>query len=369
MDDKIKEMVSRKIRRGMQEEAVKIEDRQTPQLYLDIWKKIIDDDWMYPVVWGPPRKGKTNVQLKAGFDVYEDYDKVLQCVVFNLYGLLAKMRKGEPILIRTLNGLHYRVPMLIGDDWAAQNNKAKTQHEPAWDIFKGAFDTLGTKIAVFMVSMNNPAGITDQLQTKYTHEIYVEKRGEAKYDKVDWQQNYSGWQTRQGKTWLQTFDVEPAPAEVYKEYDEMRRGLVDELFQIIDDAMVENDGLRVFRRLNKDDVELIEILQTKGGVSNEWLNRAENYKWKEVLKRCRARGIASPTRRNTAYYYDLTDFGFNIYQLIQAKVNEGAVIPKAPSFTKQVENKKDTNEKQTPSTEQTDEDKPADGTHDKFSLY
>jgi hypothetical protein len=94
--------------------------------------------------------------------------------------------------------------------------------------------------------------------------------------------------------------------------------------------MIENDGMRIFKRLTKQDVEFIEILQEKGGVNNEWLNRPEHYKWKEVSKRCRARGIVAPTRKNTSYWYDLTDFGFNLYQLIQSKQQEGTIIPSEP---------------------------------------
>jgi len=214
------------------------------KLLRDIQHAIKDDDWMWIVVWGKPRTGKTTIQLKTAFDVYQDWDKVLQSIVFNLNGILYKMKKGEPCKIRTDNGLHDRVPILLPDDFGAQCNKAKTQHEPAWDIFKGAFDTLGTKVAVIMASMGNPSGATQQLQEKYTHEVYVESRGHAKYDVVQWQQNFNGWQARQDKTWLCSFPFEPAPMDVYKEYDAMRLDLVDELIQQIDDAQIENEGLR-----------------------------------------------------------------------------------------------------------------------------
>ena len=113
-------------------------------LFRDIWNAILEDAWMWIVAWGKPRTGKTTVQLKCGYAVYADWDLVLQAFVFNLNGILYKMKKGEPCKIPTLNGLHFRVPILFPDDFGAQCNKAKTQHEPAWDIFKGAFDTLGT---------------------------------------------------------------------------------------------------------------------------------------------------------------------------------------------------------------------------------
>lgn len=298
-------------------------------LLRDIWNAILGDSWMWIVTWGKPRTGKTTVQLKAGYDVYADYDLVLQAFVFNLNGILYKMKKGEPCRIMTLNGLHRRVPILFPDDFGAQCNKAKTQHEPAWDIVKGAWDTLGTKVGVMMASMGTPSGVTQQLQEKYTHEIFVDKRGHAKYDEVDWQQNFRGWQAMQNKHWLHEFEFEPAPRDVYRDYDELRQSLVDELIQQIDDAQIENEGLRVFRRLTTEDIEFIELMQQKGQVSNDWVNQPENERWKEVLKRCKARGIVVPVRHGTAYWYDLTDFGYNMLNLVQAQERKGVYAPKA----------------------------------------
>jgi adenosyl cobinamide kinase/adenosyl cobinamide phosphate guanylyltransferase len=301
---------------------------EVPKFFDDIWTTILDDRWMWCVIWGKPRTGKTTVQLKAGFHVYKDWDQVLQSFVFNLAGILYKMKSGVPCRIMTRNMLHNRVPLLNADDFGAQSNKAKTQHEPAWDIFKGAFDTLGTKVGVLLASMGNPSSATQQLQEKYTHEIYVESRGHAKYDTVDWQQNYSSWQARQNKDWQQSFDFTPVASDIYKEYDEMRLALVDELFQLIDDSMIENEGLRILRRLTDEDVEFIELLQDKGQVSSMWMKA--NDKWREVLKRCKARSIVVPVRKADNYWYDLTDFGFNLYTLIQAKRKEGTLNTVTP---------------------------------------
>jgi hypothetical protein len=296
-------------------------------LYRDIWNAILHDLWMWIVCWGQPRTGKTTIQLRCGFEVYQDWDRVLEAIVFNLNGILSRMKKGRPTTITTLNGLHHRVPLILPDDFGAQCNKAKTQHEPEWDIFKGAFDTLGTKVAVLLASMGNPSGATQQIQEKYTHELYVHTRGFAKYDKVLWQQNYGGWQARQDKTWMQEFKFKPIPMDIYKQYDENRLSLVDELFIQIDDSMIENEGLRVFRRLNDKDVELIEEFVQQGQIQRNWFVKEENYKFREVLKRCRARNIVEPTRRKTSYWYVLTDFGFNIYNLIQLKKREGVFAP------------------------------------------
>lgn len=310
---------------------VRIPSKQEMQnmipLFRDIWNAILDDSWMWIVVWGQPRTGKTTVQLKSAYNVYQDWDLVLQSVVYNLNGLLYKMKKGEPVRIPTLNGLHMRVPIIIPDDFGAQCNKAKTQHEQAWDIVKGAWDTFGTKVAVLMASMGAPSGITQQLHEKYTHEVYVFERGKAKYDKVMWIQNFNGWQAKQDKTWLHEFEFEPAPLDVYKQYDEQRLNLVDELIQQIDDAQIDNEGLRVFRRLTDKDIEFIQLLNRKGQISNDWFQKPENYEWKECLKKAKARGIVVPVRHGKTYWYDLTDFGVNLLSLIEVKKAEGVTIP------------------------------------------
>ncbi len=322
------------------EEQMRQMQKKLPLMH-DIWSAILQDSWMWVVVWGQPRTGKSTILLTTGYGIYQDWDMTLQAFVFNLNGLLYKMKKGEPCRLPTLNGLHMRVPILFLDDFGAQCNKAKTQHEPAWDIFKGAFDTLATKVGVLMASMGSPAGATQQIQEKYTHEVYLDHKGHAKYDVVDWQQNYYGWQVRQDKTWLHSFTFDPIPMDVYKQYDEMRLSLVDDLIQQIDDSQIENEGLKTFRRLTTDDVQLIEMLAQRGSIPWAWFADAHNEKWKEVVKRCKARGIVVPVPHGTAYWYDLTDFGYNMLGLIQAKKQEGVYAPKqfnvAPLVGKQEE--------------------------------
>jgi hypothetical protein len=296
----------------------KLEDeRNKPRLIKDLWDAILEDGWMWIVVWGKPRSGKSTVQMKCAYEVYKDWDLVLQSFVYNLAGILYKMNNGIPTRITTRNMLHNRVPILLPDDFGATGNKAKTQHEPAWDIFKGTFDTLATKIGVLMASMGTPTAPTQQLQEKYTHEIYVPEKGTAKYDVVGWQQNYSGWQPKQDKNWIETFDFSPAPLDVYKEYDVVRMSLVDELVQLIQDSMAESQVLSTIRRLQQIDIDFMETVQTKGLVSNEWINRPENQKYKDALMRGKARSLIVPVRKGTVYYYDLTDLGLEVLTTIK----------------------------------------------------
>ena len=259
--------------------------------------------------------------MKIAYDVYKDWDQVLESFVYDLAGILYKMEKGIPCRIMTRNKLHNRVPVLMPDDLGAGGNKAKTQHEPAWDIFKGAIDTYGTKIAVFLSSMGTPDSITCQLQSKYTHEIYVDRRGHAKYDEVDWEQNFRGWMPRRKKAWQDEFEFDAVPMDIYKEYDLHRLDLVDLLNQLIKDRMADNEALRIINRMGQKDRELLKEISQHGKLPKNWFQMEGNGVYREVLKRCKARSLVIPVKRGTNYYYDLTDFGQTVLETIQNAKN------------------------------------------------
>lgn len=289
-----------------------------PRVVHDMWAAILDDSWMNIVIWGQPRTGKTTLQMILAYWVYKDWDHVLRSFVYNLAGILYNMEHGIPTRLLTRNGLHDRVPVIMPDDWGAHGNKAKTQHEPAMDIFKGAMDTYGTQIGVFLSSMGNPNSLTQQLQEKYTHEIYVPCKGEAKYDAIDWQQNFAGWQARRKKTWHDSFDFGMVPMDVYKEYDDHRLRLVDQLNQLIKDAMVDSESYRLLRRMDDKDFGFLREFGNKGLVTWDFVD-ANGYR--EIAKRCSARSLIVPVKKPgvTTQYYDITDFGIEILRLAEAK--------------------------------------------------
>lgn len=292
--------------------------KDAPRVVHDIFDAILNDSWMNIVTWGQPRTGKTTLQMVLAFYVYQDWDMVLQAFVYNLAGILYNMEHGIPKRVLTRNGLHNRVPLMMPDDWGAHGNKAKTQHEPAMDIFKGALDTYGTQIAVLLSSMGNPNSLTQQLQEKYTHEIYVPELGEAKYDKIDWQQNFAGWQPRRKKNWQDSFDFGLVPMDVYKEYDEHRLSLVAQLNQLIKDAMVDSESFRLLRRMSDKDIELLKILKN-GPVTWDFVSERG---FNEVVNQCKARSLVIPIKKIgvTTRYYDITDFGLEILRLKEAAV-------------------------------------------------
>jgi hypothetical protein len=222
------------------------------------------------------------------------------------------MKRGLPAQILTNNGLHNRVPVFILDDFGATSNKAKTQHLPAWDVFKGAFDTYSTRVAIILGNMLVPTEPTYQIYQKFTHELFVTTRGTAKYDAVDWQQDYGGWQARQNKQWIQDFTFGKVPDDVYKQYDEQRCAIADELDQQIDDIEADTVITSVLKRLQSLDIELMELLEHKGQVNYEFLYTDCGNKFHDALIRGKSRSLIVPIRKGTSYWYDLTDLGFQV---------------------------------------------------------
>jgi DNA-binding PadR family transcriptional regulator len=68
--------------------------------------------------------------------------------------------------------------------------------------------------------------------------------------------------------------------------------------------------LWIIGRLQPDDITFLTLIQNEGIKSNEWVNRTKRFI--PALKRCKARGLVTPFKRKTAYYYDLTEQGLAV---------------------------------------------------------
>ena len=290
---------------------------------IDVWDAILGDSWENIVCHGKPRTGKTTVQMDIAFAVYNDWDYVLQSFIYNLSGIIYHMDHGIPCRIWTRNLLHNRVPLIMPDDFGAGFNKAVTQHTSAMDIFKGMIDTLATSFGVFLSSMGTANSVTQQLTDKYTAEIFVARKGEAKYDKCDWEQSFKSWTPRTKKKWQDSFKFDLVPMDVYKEYDENRLLLVEELKQQMKDCMVENDSARIIKRLDTVDVDFLDLINLKGTLDKNWLVKHPDLT--DVLKKAKSRSLVIPVKKIgtvSAYCYDLTDLGFETLKIIMGTRTE-----------------------------------------------
>jgi hypothetical protein len=286
-----------------------------PTVVKDMLQAIDNDLYMWVVIWGEARTGKSMLALLILHWIYQDWRKVLNAVTFNLSQTVYKIKHNLPELRPTQNMLHNRIPALLWDDFGAHSNKAKTQHDRAWDTFKGGFDVLGTRIGVLMATMVEPSEPTQQLQNKYTHEIWVYERGRAKYDRYHSQQDYRGFRTRGRKTWVDDFEFDPIPDEVFKEYDQMRQALADEVLLAIEDVVVETQLAYLIRRLDKYDLTVMQMIKDMGPVYHQKVyEQLGKDLGKKVLTRLKSRGIITTlTDRDSGYYrYDMNDIGFEI---------------------------------------------------------
>lgn len=283
---------------------------------------------MYICVWGDPRTGKSTFCMDLMYYIYKDWDKVLSANVFNLNQILYQIKKGIPERWPTLNKLHNRIPILNWDDFAAHSGKAKTQHDKAWDVFKGAFDTLGTKLGVLLVNMVSPRSPTQQLQEKYTHEVWIPWKGHYKYDEVHSRQDYRGWKPQISKEWLDEDDFDPMPMEIFKEYDEMRMSLADEVLQSVEDTMVDTHMDTLVKRVQPTDIELLTLIKNKGMVYGQIIDEALGPHSRLTLTRCKSRGLVIPIRIKGQYYkYDITELGLELLDTL-AKQKEKQVADK-----------------------------------------
>lgn len=301
--------------------------KEQPKLVQDVVHTIEQDRYMWVPVWGEPRCGKTTLCMLVGHVVYADWDKVLGCIVFNLNGLLYRMQKGEPCLFPTVvKPCHMRIPFLIYDDFASQSGKAQTQYSVAWDHFKGSFDVLGTRVACLFASMVSPRSPTQQIMEKYTHEIHVEFGPDNtriyKYDKCQQQQDFKGWRARQKKDWIEVQEFTEVPLDVFKEYDEVRTALVDEVIQSMQDVMADDSLERIMKRVEPIDISLLSLIKDSGPIHHHKLTNEFGVKGREAMTRCKARGLITPQRVSGGYYkYDITNLALQLLKALEIESN------------------------------------------------
>lgn len=298
------------------------------QLFKDIRSAVFDDDYIFGTIHGPPRCSKSTMGLWCGYSIYEDWDKTFQATVFNLASVIQRMEDGKPERWPTSNGLHSRVPYLLWDDFAVGGgNKAESQHNYSWDIFKSCFDVLGTSIGVLMLTMVDAGSATQQLQGKYNIEVFITEKGKYKYDKVIWKQDFNGFRTIMKKDFIEVGEFSPIPMPRYKEYDEMRKDLNKQAFVRLKDAMSVDTVDALLKILQPDDVQLLSLIRQKGPVKYDLAKDKLGESYKDTLTRCKARSLIIPTNLgNNNYKLDLSSIGLDVL----AALEKNGTIPKTP---------------------------------------
>ena len=216
---------------------------------------------------------------------------------------------GEPEKWPTRNGLHMRVPIVVYDDFGSSTNKAATQHDVSFDMVKGLWDVLATKVAVIVATMCDPTEATLQLQ-RYTHEVQVLRKGSYKYDSCVWQQNFRGWQTRPKKIFIEENTFDMWPDQVYREYDEQRQELCDEAFVRVEDATVASQLDFIMKLSKPKDFEILKLIDTRGPIEPHEMIRPYGSEEKLAITRLKARQLIVPIHDGKPHLrYDLSPLG------------------------------------------------------------
>jgi len=83
----------------------------------------------------------------------------------------------------------------------------------------------------------------------------IVKRGTYKYDRWRQLQDFRGFRSKGSKVWLDIQDFAEIPMSVFKQYDELRQSLADEIMVAIEDTMAETEIGSVKKRLQPEDLD------------------------------------------------------------------------------------------------------------------
>ncbi len=184
-------------------------------------------------------------------------------------------------------------------------------------------------MGVLIANMVTPSSPTQQLTEKYSHELYVYSRGRCKYDRVKHQQDYYNFRTRQNKEWLCDFTFDEIPKDVFKQYDEMRCSLADEVLVSIKDVMATTEMETILKRMKPTDVNLLRLIDRKGPTYSKAILEELGEEGKDTITRLKSKGIIVARRESAHYYrYDMTDLGSDVLAELDRKKPE---IPNFPN--------------------------------------
>ena len=154
-------------------------------------------------------------------------------------------------------------------------------------------------------------------------------RGRVKYDRVKHQQDFYNFRTRQNKEWLQDFEFGQVPKDVFKQYDELRCSLADEVLVSIKDVMAATEVETIMKRIKPTDMNLLRLIDEKGPTYSKAILEELGREGKDAIIRLKARGLIVPRRESAHYYkYDMTDLGLTVLEHLNQEK------PKIPTFPK-----------------------------------
>jgi len=121
--------------------------------------------WESIVIWGPKGSGKSNFLLQIGYMVYQDWNKVLNHIVFS------------PMDFIRITKDPGRIPWLGWDDIAAYLPRSLYfTNRALWSAFKQNWDTFRTKLNSFVCTSPLKSKIASFILEDLSGEIFMNRR-------------------------------------------------------------------------------------------------------------------------------------------------------------------------------------------------
>lgn len=123
-------------------------------------------------------------------------------------------------------------------------------------------------------------------------------------------QDYRSPGSKLHKDWLEEGTFDEMPPEYFRQYDQMRMALADEVMQVVEDSLVETHMGQLLKRVQPLDLTLLGLIQSRGVVRVRDIQKEISDAAKLAVTRCKARGLIIPVRLGPNYNkYDITDLG------------------------------------------------------------
>lgn len=205
------------------------------------------------IVFGPQRTGKSSYALQVLYDIYKDWDTVLNHTFFRLEDVVAFLRNQ----IKT----GHIIPAFIWDDAGVYGSKQLyfTKRRLA-EYLQNLFDVIGTAVKGVILTTPSPENLLKAVRSYEFYRVKVIKHNQF-YRRIA--QGYKNVLLPSGtrfirKTYKDYFDVR-LPQDVYNEYIKIRKGYLDNTLDHLDEFLAEMALKGEARRVKlKEQIEGVE---------------------------------------------------------------------------------------------------------------
>ena len=195
------------------------------------------------VVYGTQRLGKTMYALQVMYDMYHDWDKVLDFTFFKLEELVTSLKKHIKQRER-IDAVVWDDAGVYGSKYLFFSNKKLTEY------LQKLFDVVGTAVKGLIITTPNPENLLKAIRGYEFYRVKIYKDWYMEKETRRVAKGYKNILLPSGKHIVRTvfndyYDV-TIPDDVYKRYKEMRESYTDvaleELEAILEEAKKKGAG-------------------------------------------------------------------------------------------------------------------------------